>query len=1270
MAPPVVTGAAEFNLPPAALHVLERLFGGYAALVIEGEFFGGFSGAHVLRVTPRRVAQEPELPTVVKVGQAELIHREFEAYQRWIRGRLSGTPEVWGEPVYTSEVGSDSAPSEAADAWGALRYALVGAGLFEFVSLADYADEATAADVSHVLESRIFVHLSSIWRRSRLVEAPLGASYQELLPPDLRSLMAGLLDAQTDLLADAVAVPGKAGDVLPNPLMMLPSMLEQPFLYRMATVHGDLNLDNVLVDPSSRTVRLIDFSRSREDHVLHDLLRLETGLVTRILSGRLAQRGLPPHGIVDLYRRLHSHADSGPPEPPLLSIYVALAATRKAAAALLADPDDWREHQVGLAAYLMGACKYRNLDAAAKTTAFWGAAALMGMAASGAAANLDALAEAVPRLLGRDVILEGYRRGRVAEWTGPRHELDERFVALTLLIDQGEDASSGRWEAKELSFSSMRSLLGTIADPTLVLLGGPGSGKSTLLHRLELEYALAGLEDPDLPLTFLLPLSHYRAQRHGEVPAAPRTWLAEQWRRRFPKLPPLEQLLAEGRMILLLDGLNELPAASATEAQERVRAWKDFVQELALVAPGCRAVFSCRSLDYSTPMSTPALRVPQVRVDPLSDSQVQCFLEQYAPGRAEAIWGRLSGTKQLDLLRSPYFLRLLVDQVAATGEAPLGQAELFTGFVRQALLREVERDHPLFRAGRLLAERDIFRLTAGRGWRTPHELPERGLLIPKLGSLACRMQERNEAMGEAAQVRMDYDAALSMLAMERPADVLVAGAALGVLDEDPAADELLFVHQLMQEYFAARVLAAQPRPELAAAPWRAGDVRPPLSELLASLPLADSLPPLPSSGWEESTLLATAMAEDQEAYLRALMAHNLALSGRAAAQIPVQPRLSRPFLDELRWALVARSRDADAELRARIEAGLVLGSIGDPRFGPYKGPRGEYRVPPMIEIPAGRYIIGDDKPLVFSGQVFTAHIPRHELAIGAFRIGQFPVTNAEYACFMAEGGYDDERWWVGPEALAWRSGEGTAAGTHAIVRYWIQRYRENPAQLTDAYREGVFHEEMHERWLQRIRMSESELEYHLRELYPGGRITRPRAWDTARFNHPAQPVVSVCCFEAQAYCRWLSDQSGSAFRLPSEVEWEAAARGPEGRRYSNGETFHALGGNTVASHIQSPTPVGVFVEGDTPLGVSDMGGNVRTWTASLFGLHDDVPDFGYPYDATDGREQTDPPAAVLRVARGGSWAGLESDARCCGRFDLRPSDWDHFVGFRLAQSAE
>ena len=110
--------------------------------------------------------------------------------------------------------------------------------------------------------------------------------------------------------------------------------------------------------------------------------------------------------------------------------------------------------------------------------------------------------------------------------------------------------------------------------------------------------------------------------------------------------------------------------------------WKaDFLRDLNRDHPGNRVIFSCHSLDYSASLSSKDLPVPQVRIEPLSDAQVKRFVELYCPAHGEAIWSNLEGSRQLELLRSPYYLKLLVAQSRA-GEIPEGRAALFTGFVR------------------------------------------------------------------------------------------------------------------------------------------------------------------------------------------------------------------------------------------------------------------------------------------------------------------------------------------------------------------------------------------------------------------------------------------------------------------------------------------------------------------------------------------------------------------------------------------------------------
>ena len=107
---------------------------------------------------------------------------------------------------------------------------------------------------------------------------------------------------------------------------------------------------------------------------------------------------------------------------------------------------------------------------------------------------------------------------------------------------------------------------------------------------------------------------------------------------------------------------------------------------------------------------------------------------------------------------------------------------------------------------------------------------------------------------------------------------------------------------------------------------------------LKALADVDPLPPLLSTGWEETMLLAAAMASDCTGFLTTLMEHNLPLAGRCAAQPEVEIPVA--LKDKIRQALVQRTQNPAADLRARIAAGLALGEVGDPRFVRQQGPWG------------------------------------------------------------------------------------------------------------------------------------------------------------------------------------------------------------------------------------------------------------------------------------------------------------------------------------------
>jgi class 3 adenylate cyclase/formylglycine-generating enzyme required for sulfatase activity len=872
--------------------------------------------------------------------------------------------------------------------------------------------------------------------------------------------------------------------------------------------------------------------------------------------------------------------------------------------------------------------------------------------------------------------LEEYWVGRFVEWSQPRYRLDTRFVQLSLLLDRGEEQADERWQVRERRIEDLGTLFAEVPDPAMVILAPPGSGKSTILRRLELDAATAALRGGPPRVTFFVQLNHFRPTAPDAGFPDPGAWLAERWQSRHPDLPSLDELLAQSQVTLLLDGLNEIPTADDAAFRGCVRMWKDFVAETvqrragSLAGSGNRCVFSCRSLDYSAPLSSPTLRVPQVRIEPMSDRQIRQYLKLYCPAHWAEVWQEISSSSNLELLRTPYFLRLMVEQVELEGRIPQGRAELFTGLVRHALLREVERDNPVFDGETLLSSRDRRQIVSWR-WKSTFDLPERGALIPSLGRLAHRMQESLSATS-GSQVRIDFEDALEML--EHPqAEIMVrAGAALAILDEDPASDEVLFVHQLVQEYFAARELGRRPDPDLVRAPWRAAEVSPGIEETLRGLAPADPLPPLPTTGWEETTLMAAAMTADADAFVRGVAGTNLVLAARCAAQRDIGSRLAPSLIQSLRQDLFARMRDPAADLRARIAAGLALGDLGGPPYERRRGPHGDYLMPPFVAIPGGAYRIGSDAPYEYRGRVFTEELPACVVELLPFAVAQFAVTNAEWACFMAGGGYEDERFWAGEQARAWLRGQGTATPLRNVARYWRKRFLAERELIHNEYASDRMDWSMYELWQKRLRMSEDEFERHLVEHYPERRQTEPRHWRESRYNNPMQPVIGIVHFEARAYAAWLAAQTGAPIRLPSEAEWEAAARGRGGRIYAYGDTFDPLRCNTVETHVRQPAPVGVFPGGDTPEGVADMTGNTFELTRSLWGKDPFVPDFPYPYDARDGREDPDAPDTVSRVGRGGSWYVAKVQARAAyrgrDRYDLRPDDWLTYRGCRVAMS--
>lgn len=254
-------------------------------------------------------------------------------------------------------------------------------------------------------------------------------------------------------------------------------------------------------------------------------------------------------------------------------------------------------------------------------------------------------------------------------------------------------------------------------------------------------------------------------------------------------------------------------------------------------------------------------------------------------------------------------------------------------------------------------------------------------------------------------------------------------------------------------------------------------------------------------------------------------------------------------------------------------------------------------MPATVEIPAGSYIRGSDAPereygyvlderayghsATRKGRWYAGEFPREMRNLPVYRIARTPITNAQYAVFVAATGHRAPD----VDSATWKS--------YGLIHPWSRTRRY-------AWKDG---------------------------RPPPGRVEHP--------------VVLVSRADAVAFTAWLSEATGKRWQLPSEEQWEKAARGGDGRRFPWGDEFRA---NRLNSHDSGPfdtLPVGNFPAGASPYGVLDMAGQVFEWTSTK---------------GARGRS----------VVKGGSW-----DDKGCGvcrsaARHSRPDGIKHIlIGFRL-----
>ncbi len=190
-------------------------------------------------------------------------------------------------------------------------------------------------------------------------------------------------------------------------------------------------------------------------------------------------------------------------------------------------------------------------------------------------------------------------------------------VDMALMLDERGDSMFGQWRAVNDPPATLDDAFARPDSQVIVLVGASGVGKSTLLRHYELGTAARGLRE-EAPLTYYVRLRDYRDDQGGAEKADPEAWLSRRWAAAYPDLPPLEDLLDRGDVVLLLDGLNEIGYGTADEYERQRERWRQYLTTFDETGRN-RVAISCRRAEDADAISTATLRVAQVRIGRLDD---------------------------------------------------------------------------------------------------------------------------------------------------------------------------------------------------------------------------------------------------------------------------------------------------------------------------------------------------------------------------------------------------------------------------------------------------------------------------------------------------------------------------------------------------------------------------------------------------------------------------------------------------------------------------
>ncbi|HRI56393.1 MAG TPA: SUMF1/EgtB/PvdO family nonheme iron enzyme, partial [Anaerolineae bacterium] len=789
---------------------------------------------------------------------------------------------------------------------------------------------------------------------------------------------------------------------------------------------------------------------------------------------------------------------------------------------------------------------------------------------------------------------------------------------------------------------ALTALEATIQNQRLVLLGDPGGGKSTFVRQLAAWLAAAQLGEVPLPagwpantLPLLVALRelapalaalNLSGVSDSEISRRMAETVHQHWRTQLQEMgaedfaPEVERALDAGDVLLIFDGLDEVPE----QLRPRVRQVMQGVRSAYPKAQ--RIVVTCRIRSYAGKAVLPGFAQHTLAL--FDEAKIRRFVESWY--QAQVALGRMTqgkARKDIDDLQSaalsadlhelasnPMLLTTMAIIHQQEVTLPPQRVRLYTLAVGNLLLRwQRQKGIPVSDTLAAMLKDDIkLRRIIEELAYLVHEREAQGRQDGALsrGEL-LGLLEKPRYLGNAglASEFLDY--------VDQRAGLLVGH---GGVEEQEQPQIYSFPHRTFREYLAGcHMLEGR---GMAREYWRRageGDFW-----YLAARYGAEELKYNGRNGEKDLLDLAydlcPAAAPASDAQWRAVL-----WGGQVAALLgpdvieddAAKPEGGRVFLERLKPRLVDVMRSSPLRPIERAEAGNVLARLGDPRREVLDPLHIEF-----LDVPAGSFRMGnDDKSKVWLGTESPQHT--YNLAYD-YWISRYPITNAQFGAFVQAEGYKKPAYWQEAKAHGyWRPGE---------VR---------------------------------------------RRFVKGSEVVEEWASAPADYGEPFSlsnhPVVGVNWWEALAFTRWLEEQlraagklpSGWQVRLPSEAEWEKAARGADGRDFPWLGKIDPDRVNYGASGIGSTSAVGCFLGGASPYGVEEMSGNVWEWTRSVY---DEYP---YPVEgkALQQREKLAADPSYSRVLRGGSFGSyVENLLRCAARYYYFPYLGDADLGFRVCAS--